>query len=54
MSRLLMDVMAAQAVFEPLDYSLFDKRKDYYFAAIQAGVSGCYGITSTNSKQYIS
>jgi len=35
-----MDVMATQAGYEPLDYSLFDKHKDYYFASIQAGVAG--------------
>jgi len=41
-SRLLMDVMAAQAGYEPLDYSLWDEHKDFYFKAIQAGHAGDY------------
>jgi len=42
LSRLLMDVMATQAGYSPLDYSLIEKHKDYYFKSIQAGVSGEY------------
>lgn len=42
MSRLLMDVLVTQAGFEPLDYSIWNKHKEYYFAAIQAGVAGNY------------
>ncbi len=42
LSRLLMDVLVTQAGFEPLDYSLWSKHKDYYFKAIQAGVAGNY------------
>jgi len=38
----LMDVMAAQAGYEPLDYSLWDEHKDFYFKAIQAGHAGDY------------
>ncbi|WP_114416176.1 Fic/DOC family protein [Marinospirillum perlucidum] len=39
-SRLLMDVMATKAGYGPLDYSLWDGHKDFYFRAIQAGVAG--------------
>lgn len=39
-SRLLLDVMALQAGFQPLDYQLWEQHKDFYFKAIQAGVSG--------------
>jgi cell filamentation protein len=41
-SRLLMDVMATQAGNGPLDYSLMEKHKDYYFKSIQAGVAEDY------------
>lgn len=41
-SRVLLDVLATQASYGPLDYSLWDKHKDYYFKAIQAGVAGEY------------
>ena len=41
-SRLVMDVMATQAGYEPLDYSLWDKHKNFYFGSIQAGVAGDY------------
>lgn len=41
-SRLLLDVMSVQAGFQTLDYELWDKHKEYYVAAIQAGVSGEY------------
>lgn len=42
LSRLLMDVVATQAGYGPLDYSLMEKHKDYYFKSIQAGVAGEY------------
>lgn len=41
-SRLLLDVMAAKAGAQPLDYSLWNEHKDYYFKAIQAGRDGDY------------
>lgn len=41
-SRLLMDVMATQAGYDPLDSSLWDQHKDFYFGSIQAGVAGDY------------
>ena len=41
-SRLVMDVMATQAGYEPLDYSLWDQHKNFYFGSIQAGVAGDY------------
>lgn len=36
-SRLLMDVMATKAGYGPLDYSLWDEHKEFYFRSIQAG-----------------
>lgn len=36
-SRLLLDVMAVKAGAQPLDYSLWNRNKEYYFKAIQAG-----------------
>ena len=39
-SRLLLDVLVYKAGYEPLDYSLWDEHKDFYFKAIQAGVGG--------------
>ena len=39
-SRLLMDVMVTQAGYAPLDYSLMEQHRDYYFKSIQAGVVG--------------
>ncbi|MFH7585310.1 Fic/DOC family protein [Oceanimonas smirnovii] len=41
-SRLLLNVMALQAGFQPLDYQLWEENKEFYFKAIQAGVSGDY------------
>lgn len=41
-SRLLLDLMAVEAGFEPLDYRLWEDHRDFYFKAIQAGVSGDY------------
>jgi len=42
MSRLLMDSICNKAGFGLLDYSLWDKNKDFYIASIQAGVSHDY------------
>lgn len=42
LSRLLADVMAVQAGFDPLDYSAWDVHKAAYIAAIHAGVAGNY------------
>lgn len=42
LSRLLCDVMSVQAGRVLLDYSLWDKHRDFYFKAIQAGVTGNY------------
>jgi len=42
LSRLLADVMAVQAGFQPLDYSSWDENKNEYFAAIQQGVNMNY------------
>ena len=39
-SRLLIDVMATKAGFEPLDYTLWDQHKAFYFKSIQAGRDG--------------
>ncbi|WP_434984534.1 Fic/DOC family protein [Vreelandella zhaodongensis] len=41
-ARLLLDVMAVKAGAQPLDYSLWNEHKDYYFKAIQAGRDGDY------------
>jgi cell filamentation protein len=41
-SRLLLDVMVTQAGFEPLDYTLMEQHKEYYFKSIQAGVGQDY------------
>jgi len=41
-SRLLIDVMSHQAGLGLLDYSLWDKHKDFYIASIQAGVARDY------------
>lgn len=42
LSRLLLDVMAAEAGGAPLDYGLWVENKEFYFKAIQAGASGDY------------
>lgn len=42
LSRLLCDVLSFLAGKSVLDYSLWDEHKDFYFKAIQAGVSGNY------------
>lgn len=41
-SRLLIDVMCSEANLGPLDYSLFERHKEFYFKSIQAGVNGDY------------
>ena len=40
LSRLLLDVLAAQAGAGVLDYSLLDEHRTFYFKAIQAFGSG--------------
>lgn len=40
LSRLLLDVLAYKAGYQPLDYSLWDEHKTFYFKSIQAGVAG--------------
>ncbi|MBE0484279.1 MAG: Fic family protein [Bacterioplanes sp.] len=42
LSRLLLDVLAVKAGLQPLDYTLWDEHKDFYFKAIQAGRDGDY------------
>lgn len=42
MARLLIDVMTTRAGFSPLDYTLMEQHRDYYFKSIQAGVAGDY------------
>ncbi|WP_226871848.1 Fic/DOC family protein [Shewanella sp. FDAARGOS_354] len=41
-SRLLMDYMSQEAGYGLLDYSLWDKHKDFYIRSIHAGLSGDY------------
>lgn len=41
-SRLLINVMATQPRYGPLDYSLWDEHKEFYFKVIQAGHAGDY------------
>ena len=41
-SRLLMNVMAIEAGFEPIDYQLWEHNKAFYFKSIQAGVMENY------------
>jgi len=47
LSRLLSDVMAIQAGFQPLDYTSWDQNKDEYFSAIQQGMDMNY-VTMKN------
>ena len=42
LSRLLLNVMAVEAGFEPLDFQLWEKHRAFYFRSIQAGASGDY------------
>lgn len=42
LGRLLLDIMATQAGFTPLDYSWWDQNKTYYVGAIHAGLMGDY------------
>ncbi|MFP3342197.1 hypothetical protein R0J87_06750 [Halomonas sp. SIMBA_159] len=39
---MLLDVMATKAGAQPLDYSLWNEHKEYYFKEIQAGRDGDY------------
>ncbi|RAJ95325.1 Fic/DOC family protein [Aliidiomarina maris] len=39
-ARLLLDVMAVKAGYTPLDYTLWNDNKVFYFKSIQAGVAG--------------
>ncbi len=41
-SRLLMDYMSQEAGYGLLDYSLWDKHKEFYIRSIHAGVTGEY------------
>ncbi len=41
-SRLLMDYMSQEAGYGLLDYSLWDKHKEFYIRSIHAGVGGDY------------
>lgn len=41
-ARLMLDVMAVKAGAQPLDYSLWDQYKEFYFRAIQAGLAEDY------------
>lgn len=41
-SRLMMDYMSQEAGYGLLDYSLWDKHKEFYIRSIQAGVRGDY------------
>ncbi|NOH94009.1 MULTISPECIES: Fic/DOC family protein [Vibrio] len=41
-SRLLMDYTSQEAGYGLLDYSLWDKHKDFYIGSIHAGLSGDY------------
>lgn len=42
-ARLVADVMAFQAGFETIDYTVWDEDKDAYISAVHAGVGGEYG-----------
>lgn len=42
LSRLLLDVLAVKAGLQPLDYTLWDEHKDFYFKAVQSGRDGDY------------
>lgn len=42
LSRLLMNVMAIEAGFGPLDFQLWEDNKIFYFKSIQAGATGNY------------
>lgn len=42
LARLLADVMAAQAGYDPLNYEPWDENKDEYFQAIHAGMGRNY------------
>lgn len=42
-ARLVADVMAFQAGFETIDYTVWDEDKEIYIGAIHAGLAGEYG-----------
>jgi cell filamentation protein len=50
-ARLLADVMALQANKPQLDYSSWDANREYYFAAVQAGLAGDYAPMQTLLRQ---
>jgi len=54
LSRLLADVMAVQAGYQPLDYSYWDQNKPKYFAAIGQGMSMDYEVMKGLVSQAIS
>lgn len=54
LSRLLADVMAVQAGYQPLDYSYWDQSKAEYFAAIEQGMSMNYEAIQTLVERAIS
>lgn len=45
LSRLLLDVMAVKAGLAPLDYSLWEQHREFYFKSIQAGHNEDYSHT---------
>ena len=51
LSRLLSDVMAVQAGFQPLDYSCWDANKSAYFSAIEQGFDLFNGLASFNCSR---
>lgn len=54
LSRLLADVMALQAGRDPMDYSGWKADREGYFAAIQHGMSGDYGLMRSYVRQALS
>lgn len=42
LARLLLDAFVVHAGFQPLDYSLWNEHKEFYFKSIRAGVAGDY------------
>lgn len=54
LARLLADVMAVQAGFEPLDYSTWERDRAAYIAAIHAGLGGDYRLMTWLTTQALS
>jgi cell filamentation protein len=54
LARLLADVMAVQAGFEPLDYSTWERDKATYIAAIHAGLGRDYQLMTWLTTQALS